>query len=105
MTSYSYVAVLLSVVAFLLSTLYAWRAAKAYHKYHDERAAVSLAKAIGLWVMSMGLLISAVGSLLQLLGYPIHSDLARAGLGLTRGAFLVLMGTLVAADILPGDRL
>jgi uncharacterized membrane protein (DUF485 family) len=102
--SYSWVAVGLSVLGLVLSTVYAWRVAKSYHRFHDERAAVSLAKAIGLWVISVGMIISAAGSLAQLLGYPIHSDLARAGLGLARGAFLVLMLTLVVADVRPGGR-
>lgn len=105
MITYPYITGLLSFLGLLLATVYVWRVSRSYRKFHDERAAVSLAKAIGLWVMGMGLLISALGSLLvELQVVPVHSDLARVGLSISRGAFLGLLLTLVLADVRPGDR-
>jgi uncharacterized protein YebE (UPF0316 family) len=94
-TTYVWTAVLLSASAVVLSTVYAVRVIKAYQRYHDERAAVSLAKAIGLWVIALGLVISSSGLVLN------EAVMSVAGLSLSRGTFLVLMLTLVLADVRP----
>ena len=95
---YAWTAVVLSLIAVVLSAVYAHRVQRAYRMFHDERAAVSLAKALGLLVIAGGLLISALGLLAESASFSI------AGMSVARGAFIVLMSTLVLADIRPEGK-
>lgn len=95
---YAWTVLLLSVLSLLLSGIYLYRAAHIYRLFHDDRAAVSLGKAVGLAVVSLGLTLSALG---LITGGAI---LATAGLSVARGALLVLMLTLVLAGVRPGDK-
>jgi hypothetical protein len=96
---YIAVAIAMSALGVLLSAVYTVRVVHAYRVYHDERAAVSLAKAIGLFVMAIGLLLSSLGLVVEM------ASLSVAGMSIVRGAFIALMATLVLADIRPaGDE-
>lgn len=95
---YEALAISLSFLSFVLSFVYLWRVAHSYARWHDERAAVSLGKAVGLTVISFGILISSLGFLAQ------NPDLAVAGLSISRGALIVLLGTLILANVRPGHR-
>lgn len=95
---YEVAVIILSFIGTILAAIYTARVSKAYRIWHDERAAVSLAKGIGLLVMSVGLLLSAVALVLE------SPTLAIAGLSLARGAFIVLIVTLVLADVRPRGR-
>lgn len=92
---YAWTAVALSGLALLLASIYLFRVVRTYQHYHDERAAVALAKSIGLTVIAGGLLLSAVGLVVSM------AQLSVAGLSVSRGAFLVLLSTLVLADVRP----
>ena len=94
---YAWVSLVLSLMSLVLSVLYLKRASHTYRLFHDERAAVSLGKAVGLVVIALGVTISAAG---LVLGMAI---LATAGLSVARGALLVLLATLVLAGVRPGD--
>lgn len=94
-SAYEITAVALSALALVLSVLYCGRVIQSYRHYHDERAAISLAKGIGLLVISLGLLISASG---LLVGGAI---LSVAGLSLARGALIALLATLLLSDVRP----
>jgi hypothetical protein len=103
--TYSLISLSLSILAVVLATLYCRGVVEAYQIYHDERAAVSLAKAVGLWVVALGLAISSTGSLLGQMNVDFeHAELARVGLSLSRGALLALLLTLVMAGVRPGHR-
>ena len=93
---YGVTVLLLSFAGVALSTLYLRRVVQAYRIYHDERAAISLGKGLGLFVIAMGLLVSAVGRFLG-----AHGEFAVAGLMMARGALIVLLATLVFANIRP----
>lgn len=95
---YDWIAVGLSVMSFALAVTYLIRVVPAYRRFRDERAAVSLTKAVGLAVISLGLVISATGLVLETM------DFAVAGLSMSRGALLVLLATLVLANVRPGDH-
>lgn len=95
--AYPWATFVLAVGAMALGTVYLYRVANAYRFYHDERAAVSLAKAVGLFVVALGLLISATGYLW------LTEDLRAMGLSIARGSLVVLLATLVIADVRPGD--
>jgi len=94
---YAWTSLVLSILAVILAVVYAWRVARAYRRYHDERAAVSLAKAIGLAVIALGTFISAIGLLVA------HGPLSSMGLAIARGALIATLATLVLADVRPGD--
>lgn len=95
---YSWTVLLLSLLSLILSCFYLWRAAHTYRLFHDDRAAVSLGKAVGLAVVALGLTISAIGLITG------GAVLATAGLSVARGALLVLLLTLVLAGVRPGDK-
>jgi hypothetical protein len=92
---YEIVALVLSLLALLLSAVHGWRAVHSYRVFHDERAAVSLVTAIALIVISIGLFISASGLIFD------AAILSIAGMSVARGALLVLVGVLVLADVRP----
>jgi multisubunit Na+/H+ antiporter MnhG subunit len=95
---YAELSVLLSFFSLVLSIAYLWRVIDVYRRFHDERAAVSLGKAVGLTVIATGMMVSS-------LGLVFHSpDLAVAGLSFARGALVVLLLTLVLANVRPGHR-
>jgi len=93
---YAIVAVSLSALSFVLAIIYAVGVIRAYRQWHDERAAISLAKGLGLLVVAAGLLLSATGLLFESPSFSV------AGLSVARGAFIVLMATLVLAHVRPG---
>lgn len=95
---YTVIAVFLSLLSVSLATIYCVRVIRAYQEWHDERAAVSLAKALGLLVISSGLLVSSIGLIFNSPSFSI------AGLSIARGTFIVLMATLVLADVRPHSR-
>ncbi len=94
---YAWTSLALSLVSVGLAGMYLKRAAHTYRLFHDDRAAVSLGKAVGLGVIALGLSISALA---LVVGEPI---LATAGLSVARGALLVTMASLVLAGVRPGD--
>jgi hypothetical protein len=85
--------VALSVLAVGLSTVHLWRVSIGYRRFHDDLAAVSLAKSIGMFVISLGLLISAIG----LAGGG--ADLPIIGLSMARGALVLTLAALVLANV------
>lgn len=95
---YGWAVLVLSCVSLCLALFYLWKAATVYRHFHDDRAAVSLGKAVGLAVVALGLTISAVG---LIVGGAI---LATAGLSVARSALLVLLLTLVLAGVRPGGH-
>ena len=90
---YAWTAVILSLVSILLAGVNGYRVARSYRIYHDERAAVSLAKGVGLFVIAAGMLISSWGLIVESASFSV------AGLSVARGAFISLMATLVLADV------
>lgn len=95
---YDFGAVTLSAFSFILALLYLRRIIRSYRYHHDDRAAVSLAKAVGLTVISLGLVISALGLIVT------RPELAVAGMSLARGALLALLATLLLANVRPGEE-
>ena len=94
---YEVLTITLSVVALVLSLIYAWRTVRSYQQFHDDRAAINLSKGIGLVVISFGMFISSIG-----LVWFDHSEYAVAGLMLSRGALIALLATLLLVAIRPG---
>lgn len=92
---YNVGAVVLSVFSLLLALVYLRRVIHSYRYHHDDRAAVSLAKAVGLSVISLGLTVSALGLIVT------RPELAVAGMSLARGALLALLATLLLANVRP----
>jgi uncharacterized membrane protein len=94
---YAVAAVLLSVASLALLLTALPRASRAYHVYHDDRAAVSLALVcIGI-VIALGLLVSA-------LGVATHTGWASVvGVSVSRGAVLV-MAVILLLDEIRGRR-
>jgi hypothetical protein len=96
--AYDWAVLILSVAAIALALAYLWRVIEAYRIYHDDRATVSLVKAVGLFVIAIGLSISAGGLVLD------YSELAIVGLTLARGALIVTLFSLVLAKVRPVGR-
>lgn len=95
---YEALAIGLSLLCLVLAFIHLWRSTRTYQAWHDERAAVSLGKAVGIVVISLGFLISASGLAFE---NPI---LSVAGLSMARGATVVLLGTLLLAHVSPEHR-
>lgn len=91
-TEYDWIIVILSLLCFVLSIAHASWSSTEYRMHHDDRAAVTLAKAIALTVVSLGILISATGLVFE------ESVLSVAGLAIARGALIVILLTLVITD-------
>jgi len=89
--------VALSAAGIAVAAVYLWRVAGAYRQYHDDRAAIALAKGVGLLVIAIGLFISALGLTVS------DPQLATVGLSVARGALIVLLVTLLLADIRPKE--
>lgn len=94
---YDWGAIVLSTIAVVLAAIYLWRVIRTYRMFHDERAAVSLGKALGLFVIALGLTISATGLIVN------DATFSVAGMTLARGALVVTIATLVLANVRPGD--
>lgn len=90
---YAELITVLSGLAFVLFCLHLTRAVRMYQRHHDDRAAVSLVTAIGLLVITTGMLISGVGLWIE------DPQFAVAGLSITRGALIMVALTLIFADI------
>jgi len=88
-------AVALSLFSLVLALFYTRRVIHSYRYHHDDRAAVSLAKAIGLTVISLGMVISAAGLIVS------RPELSVSGLSISRGALIVLLATLLLANVRP----
>jgi len=86
---------ILSLFSLVLALIYLRRVIHSYRYHHDDRAAVSLAKAVGLTVISLGMVISALGLLVT------RPELSIAGLSIARGALLALLATLLLANVRP----
>jgi hypothetical protein len=95
---YEYGAVLLSLFSMLMAFAYLRRVSYSYRVHHDDRAAVSLGKAVGLTVITFGLLVSAIGLVTQM------AVLSVAGLSVTRGAVIVTLATLLLANVRPAEE-
>lgn len=94
-TLYNISALLVSAASVMLAAIYMYREVYNFRKFHDERSAVGLFKSSGLLVMAIGLATSSIG---LATGVPV---VYAAGLSFSRGAFLVLLITLVVADTKP----
>jgi len=92
---YEALTTVLSLFALVLSAIYLLRVIRSYQEWHDERAAVSLSKGIGLVVISFGMAVSAIGLHLG------HADYSVAGLMLARGALIAMLATLLLAAVRP----
>jgi predicted MFS family arabinose efflux permease len=90
---FAWLTVALSLTALGLLSWHLPRTVRGYQLHHDDRAAVSLAVAVSATVMALGLLISAVGLLLN------EPDFSLTGLGIARAAMLSLAAVLVFADV------
>jgi hypothetical protein len=94
-TSIEYAQLILGIgiIAFAVLCWHLRRAVGMYQHHHDDRAAVTLVMAIGLLVITGGMVISAAGLLLEDVPFSI------AGLSITRGAILMVALTLIFADV------
>lgn len=86
-----------SLVVLVMSLVYLRRVVYSYRIHHDDRAAVSLAKGIGLAVIAFGMAISAIGLLVH------RPELSVAGLTLARGSLFALLATLILANVRPEE--
>jgi hypothetical protein len=90
---YAELIIALSAISFVLFILHAIRAAGSYRLHHDDRAAVGLVLSIGMVVVTGGILVSAVGLLIE------DAQFSVAGLSIARGALIMLAAVLVLADV------
>ena len=90
---YAELITVLSAISFGLFALHLTRAVRMYQHHHDDRAAVTLVKAIGLLVISAGMLISSVGLWIE------DAQFSVAGLSIARGALIMVALTLIFADV------
>jgi D-alanine-D-alanine ligase-like ATP-grasp enzyme len=90
---YAWASFVISLTIVVLAAVHLRYAIHGYANHHDERAAIALAKAVGLVVTGTGVLLSATGMVIE------HAMLATAGLSMARGALIVVLATLVLADM------
>jgi len=90
---YAQLITILTGVSLFLFCWHLWRTIGMYAKHHDDRAAVTLVKAIGLVVVSGGMFISSVGFFVD------DPQFAVAGLSISRGAMIIIAVTLIVADV------
>lgn len=90
---YTILITILSAISFILFALHLVRAVRMYQHHHDDRAAVTLVKAIGLLIISGGMLISSVGLFID------DSQFSIVGLSISRGALIMVALTLIFADV------
>jgi len=92
-TEYIVLITILSAFSVVLFSLHLTRAVRIYQHHHDDRAAVTLVKAIGLLIISSGMLISGVGLLIE------DAQFSIVGLSISRGALIMVALTLIFADV------
>ena len=92
-TEYASLVTVLSAISFVLFAWHLTRAAGIYQHHHDDRAAVTLVKAIGLLIISGGMVISSWGLLIDDVQFSV------VGLSLSRGALIMVALTLIFADV------
>jgi hypothetical protein len=92
-TEYAQLILILSALSFFLFAWHLTRAVGMYQHHHDDRAAVTLVKAIGLLIISGGMLISSWGLLID------DSQFSIVGLSVSRGALIMVALTLIFADV------
>jgi len=99
---YATLVTILSAISFFMFGWHLTRAVGMYQHHHDDRAAVTLVKAIGLLVISGGLFISSWGLFIE------DSQFSIVGLSISRGALIMVAMTLIFADVRrasdPADR-
>ena len=94
---YAWTALTMSILAVALGMIYLVRIVRVYRQHHDERAAVSLGKAVGLLVVAVGLALSALGAVTE------SADLILSGLSIGRGALVAILVALVLANVRSTD--
>jgi cbb3-type cytochrome oxidase subunit 3 len=87
-SGYSMSMTVLSLAVLLIFGGVVWSAWRHYRRHHDDRAARELLIAVGLFVASIGLLMSASASFFDI-GVEGRSEMRNIGLGIVRGAMLV----------------
>jgi len=90
---YATLITVLSIISFVFFAVHLTRSIGMYQHHHDDRAAVTLVKAIGLLIISGGMLISGVG-----LGID-DAQFSIVGLSISRGALIMVALTLIFADV------
>jgi hypothetical protein len=90
---YATLITVLSIMSFVLFAVHLTRAIGMYQHHHDDRAAVTLVKAIGLLIISGGMLISSVGLFID------DAQFSIVGLSISRGALIMVALTLIFADV------
>jgi hypothetical protein len=90
---YADLILILSALSFFLFAWHLTRAVRMYQHHHDDRAAVALVKAIGLLVISGGLMISSIGLIMQ------DAQFSIVGLSISRGALIMIALTIIFADM------
>ena len=91
--TYAIVLIVVGLATTALLVRHLWLTARDYRRWHDERASLAVALAVGLLVISASLLLAAAGLLWR--NYDIHL----AGLSAARGAFFVTAMTLAITGV------
>ena len=94
---YAWTALTMSILAVALGMIYLVRIVRVYRQHHDERAAVSLGKAVGLLVVAVGFTLSALGAVTE------SADLILSGLSVGRGALVAILAALVLSNVRSTD--
>jgi hypothetical protein len=92
-TEYAQLILILSALSFFMFAWHLTRAVRMYQHHHDDRAAVTLVKAIGLLVISGGMTISSLGLIIE------DAQFSIVGLSISRGALIMVALTLIFADV------
>jgi len=92
-TEYTQLILILSALSFFMFAWHLTRAVRMYQHHHDDRAAVTLVKAIGLLVISGGMTISSLGLIIE------DAQFSIVGLSISRGALIMVALTLIFADV------
>jgi len=95
---YAQLITILTGMSLVLFFWHLWRTIDMYAKHHDDRAAVTLVKAVGLVVVSGGMFISSLGFFID------DPQFAVAGLSISRGAMIIIAVTLIVADVRRRDN-
>ena len=92
-TEYAQLILILSALSFFMFAWHLTRAVRMYQHHHDDRAAVTLVKAIGLLVISGGMTISSLGLIIE------DAQFSIVGLSISRGALIMIALTIIFADV------
>lgn len=92
-SEYTVLITVLSLISFVLLAWHLARASWSYQHHHDDRAAVTLVKAIGLLIISGGMLISSLGLMIE------DAEFSIVGLSIARGALIMIAATLIIAHV------